>query len=107
MEPNKEQREHELTVNVFVISSGLVGVCLTAIGLIRVVVAQTNVSTVADNILAADSVLFMICCFLAFWSFKTRFAKRRVILRQIIDSLFMLALATMVGVCVLIAYALL
>lgn len=104
-ESSKERRDQDITVHVFSISAGLVGVCLTAISLIRVVVAQTNVSTIADDLLAADAILFMVCCFLSFGSFKTASAGRRRLLRKLIDGLFMVALAIMVAVCALIAYA--
>lgn len=102
----KEEHEHDLTMHVFTISAGMVGVCLTGIGLLHVVIAQTKISTFGDDLLAADAVMFMTCCFLSFWSFKTRSAPRRRVMRWIIDGLFMMALALMVVVCGLIVYAL-
>ncbi len=92
-------------MHVFTISGGLVGVCLTAIGLLRLLTHHTQVATVADELLAADAVLFMVCCFLSFWSFKTETPRRRLVLRRVIDWLFMVALFSMVVVCALIAYA--
>ena len=103
-EPSKEHREHDLTMHVFVISAGLVGVCLTAIGLLRIFTSHTRVNTIADELVAADAVLFMVCCSLSFWSFKTEEPIRRRTLRRVIDVLFMTALAFMVVVCTLIAY---
>lgn len=102
----KEEQEHGLIMHVFTISAGMVGVCLTGIGLLRVIIAQTKVSTFGDDLLAADAVMFMTCCFLSFWSFKTSSVPRRHVMRWIIDGLFMLALALMVVVCGLIVYAL-
>jgi hypothetical protein len=102
---SREAREHDLTMHVFTISAGLVGVCLTAIGLLRIFTAHTSITTIADELLAADAVLFMVCCSLSFWSFKTGDERLRRLLRRVIDSLFMLALAFMVIVCALIAYA--
>lgn len=104
-EPSREQREHDLTIHVFTISAGLVGVCLTAIGLLRILTHHTQITTVADELLAADAVLFMVCCFRSFWSFKTETSRRRLALRRVIDWLFMVALFFMVVVCSLIAYA--
>jgi hypothetical protein len=100
-----EQREHDLTMHVFSISAAMVGVCLTAIGILRLVAAQIRVETMGDELLAADSVLFVVCCFLSFWSFKTVTKRLRSRLRVIIDTLFMLALTIMVVVCAVIAYA--
>jgi hypothetical protein len=93
-------------MQVFSISAGMVGVCLTAIGILRLVTSQTRIETVGDQLLSADAVLFVLCCFLSFWSFKSRGPRMRRILRIIIDGLFMLALSIMVLVCVVIAYAL-
>jgi hypothetical protein len=100
-----EQREHDLTMHVFAISAAMVGVCLTAIGILRLITTQTRVETIGDDLLAADAVVFMVCCFLSFWSFKSRVARLRHRLRLIIDVLFMLALTIMVFVCAVIAYA--
>jgi hypothetical protein len=104
--PFHEQREHDLTMHVFSISAGMVGVCLTAIGILQLVAAQTRVQTLGDEFLAADAVLFVVACFLSFWSFKTGQPKLRQRLRLLVDALFMLALLVMVGVCAIIAYAL-
>lgn len=100
-----EQREHDFTMHVFSISAGMVGVCLTAIGILRLVTSQTRIETIGDELLAADAVLFVLCCFLSFWSFKSDGIRVRRILRLVIDILFMLALSIMVLVCTVIAYA--
>ena len=103
--PNKEQREHDLTMHIFTISAGLVGVCLTAIGLLRVLASHSRVETLGEELLSANALLFMICCLLSFWSFKTSLQRHRNVLRKIIDSLFLLALLLMAAVCTLVAYA--
>jgi hypothetical protein len=100
-----EHREHDLTMHVFAISAGMVGVCLTAIGILRLITSQSRVETIGDELLAADAVVFMVCCFLSFGSFKIRSARPRRLLRLIIDGSFMLALTMMVIVCAVIAYA--
>ena len=104
--PSHEQREHDLTMHVFSISAAMVGVCLTAIGILRLVAAQSKAQTLGDEFLAADAVLFVVVCFLSFWSFKTRKASHRERLRLVVDVLFMFALVIMVSVCAIIAYAL-
>jgi Tfp pilus assembly protein PilN len=104
-EPSHEQREHELTLHLFSISAAMVGVCLTAIGILRLVTAQTKVQTLGDDFLAVDAVLFVVCCFLSFWSFKTKQARLRQRLRLLVDVLFMAALVVMTGICAIIAYA--
>ena len=105
-ESSSEQREHDLTMHVFAVSAAMVGVCLTAIGILRLVAAQTQAQTVGDELLAIDAVLFVVCTSLAFWSFKTHRPTARRRLRVVVDALFLLGLAGMASICALIAYAL-
>jgi hypothetical protein len=100
-----EQREHELTIHVFSVSAAMVGVCLTAIGILRLVAAQTKAQTLGDDFLALDAVLFVICCSLAFWSFKTKHKAICRRLRLIVDTLFLIGLSAMACICAIIAYA--
>lgn len=100
-----EAREHDLTMHVFTVSAGMVGVCLTAIGLLRLVASQTKVQTLGDDLLAIDAMLFVTCAFLAFWSFKTETPQTRRRLRVIVDTLFLAGLAGMAVICAVIAYA--
>jgi hypothetical protein len=104
--PPAERKEEELAMNVFSISAGMIGVCLTAIGILRVVSSQSSTETIGDNLLAIDSVLFVLCCYLSFWSFKAGNVRLRHGLRLVADGLFMLAMTVMVAVCAIIAYAL-
>ena len=97
--------EHELALHVFSISAGMVGACLTGIGLLRVAVSQVQAATIGDEVLAADAIAFVVCCGLSFWSFKTPNVARRTWLRWVVDVLFMAALAIMVVVCSVLAYA--
>lgn len=103
--PNPEAHEHDLTMHVFAVSAGMVGVCLTAIGLLRLITAQTKVQTLGDELLAVDAVLFVVCAFLAFWSFKTDAPRARRRLRLVVDALFLTGLAGMGAICAVIAYA--
>ena len=105
-ESSTEQREHELTMHVFSVSAAMVGVCLTAIGILRLVAAQTQAQTLGDELLAMDAIVFVVCSTLAFWSFKTSQPKTRRRLRFVVDTLFLLGLSTMAFVCTVIAYAL-
>jgi cation transport ATPase len=103
--PESEAQEYDLTMHVFTVSAGMVGVCLTAIGLLRLITAQTKVQTLGDDLLAVDAILFVICVFLAFWSFKTKTTSTRRRLRLVVDILFLVGLAGMAAICAVIAYA--
>jgi hypothetical protein len=50
--------EHDICIHIFIVSSAMVGVCLTVIGLIRVVITLGHAYTLADDFLAGDALLF-------------------------------------------------
>ena len=84
----------------------MVGVCLTVIGIIRVVISARKVDTLADDFLAADSVLFLASCFLSYWAMRTRSVRRMHRVERWADGIFLLALLSMAGICGFITYAL-
>ncbi len=91
-------------MQVFSLSAALVGVCLTGIGVLQVIASQTKLSSVADEVLAGDALLFMATCMLSFWSFKTRQQRRRRMLRVTVDVIFNIALLLMVIVCAMVTW---
>jgi len=103
--PQQEQREHDLTMHIFAISAGLVGVRLTAIGLMRVLALHSRVETLGEELLSGNARCFMICCLLSCWYFKTSSLSRHDSFRKIIDGLLLVALVFMVAVCMMLAYA--
>jgi len=97
----------DLCLHIFTASAALVGVCLTVIGLIRVVVATTRIGTVADDLLAADAMLFMVACLLAYWALRARSLRRMHRLERLADAIFLIALLLMTIICGVITWAIL
>jgi hypothetical protein len=90
---------------VFTVSAGMVGVCLTVIGLVRIVIAYRKVDTFADDLLAADAILFLISCLCAYWALRTRNVRRMHRVERIADGVFILAMILMVCACGFITFA--
>ena len=68
--------EQDISVHISTVSSAMVGVCLTVIGLIRVVITLGTADTLADDFLAADALLFLISCLLSYWALRSRSVHR-------------------------------
>jgi len=96
--------EQDISIHIFTVSSAMVGVCLTVIGLIRVVITLGRADTLADDFLAGDALLFLISCLLSYWALRSRSANRMHRLEKIADGIFIVAMIGMVGVCALITY---
>src|SRR5437773_4114314 len=96
--------EHDICIHIFTVSSAMVGVCLTVIGLIRVVISLGTADTLADDFLAADALLFLVSCMLSYWALRSRGLRRMHRLERIADGIFIVAMVGMVVVCALITY---
>lgn len=96
--------EQDICIHIFTVSSAMVGVCLTVIGLIRVVITLGRADTLADDLLAGDALLFLISCLLSYWALRSRSVRRMHRLEKIADGIFILAMIGMVIICALITY---
>ena len=98
--------EEDLCIHIFTVSAAMVGVCLTVIGLIRIVITLQKVDTLADDLLAADSLLYLASCVLSYSALRTRKVRRMHRVERVADGVFLLAMVLMVAICLFITYAL-
>jgi hypothetical protein len=96
--------EQDICIHIFTVSSAMVGVCLTVIGLIRVVITLGRADTLADDFLAGDALLFLVSCLLSYWALRSRSVHRMHRLERVADAIFIIAMIGMVVICALIAY---
>ena len=96
----------DLAERIFSTSAQLVGVCLTVIGVFRVVFELNNVNTIADNLMAIDALVFLGSCVLSYLALRSMRAERSLALEQAADLVFLAGLGMMVVVCGLVAYEL-
>ena len=97
--------EEDLCVHIFTVSAAMVGVCLTVIGILRVVIATQRSDTFADDLLSLDAVFFLASCVLSYWALRTRSSRRMHRVERVADFVFLSALLIMVLVCGFITYA--
>jgi multisubunit Na+/H+ antiporter MnhF subunit len=98
--------ERELNVHIFSVSAQLVGICLTVLGLFRVMTRLEGVSRIADQLLALDAIAFLTACVFAYASLRSEAQLRRRALERVADVSFGIALLVMTAVCILIAWEL-
>ena len=97
--------EEDICIHIFTVSAAMVGVCLTVIGLLRVVITLRKADTFADDLLALDAVLFLLSCLASYWVLRTRSVRRRHRVERFADLVFILALLLMVAVCGFLTFA--
>jgi hypothetical protein len=102
---SKASLEEDICIHIFTVSAAMIGVCLTAIGLIRIIITIRKVNTIADDLLAADAFFFLVSCLLSYWALRTRSVRRMHRVERVADVSFIVGLTLMVAICAVITYA--
>ena len=101
----KTKLEEDICIHIFTVSSAMVGVCLTVIGLIRVVITLGKADTLADDLLASDALLFLTSCLLSYAAMRARSFRRMHRIERTADVVFIVAMVVMTVVCGFITYS--
>jgi hypothetical protein len=88
--------DEDLSVHIFTVSSTMVGVCLTAIGLIRVIInLRGGVGTLIDDMVAVDAMMFVASGLLAYWALRSRRKQRLHRIESFAEKIFIAAMVLM------------
>lgn len=90
-EQRDEQRralDDDICVHIFTSSSTMVGVCLTVVGILRVVVTLRSKDVLGDDLLAINAMMYLASALLAYWGLRTRNHKRNHRLEYTADGIF-------------------
>jgi hypothetical protein len=96
--------DEDLSVHIFTVSATMVGVCLTAVGLIRVIINLRGVETIIDTLVALDAVLFVISGLLSYWALRSRKYGRLHRIETFAEKVFLAAMILMGTSCVSLVY---
>jgi hypothetical protein len=97
--------DDDLCVHIFTASAAMVGVCLTVIGIIRVVISLRKADLFVDDLLAWDAILYLLSCLLSYGALRTRRTRRNHRLERSADAIFLIALTITAINAGLIAWA--
>src|SRR3954465_14671303 len=99
MERRNGDLEADVCIHIFTVSAAMVGVCLTVIGLIRVVITLGKIDTLTDDLLALDALLFMVASLLSYSALRSRSKRRMHRVEKLADGIFIVAMLLMTTVC--------
>ena len=96
--------DEDLSVHIFTVSATMVGVCLTAVGLIRVVITMRGVESIIDTLVALDAVLFVVSGLLSYWALRSRKRGRLHHIEGIAERVFIAAMILMGVSCLALVF---
>ncbi|TBR36718.1 hypothetical protein EYV96_12430 [Dyella terrae] len=90
---DKSPLDHDISTHIFTTSAAMVGVCITVIGILRVIIAIRQADLIEDDMFAVNAMLYLVTCLMSYWSLRTRSVRRLHRLERISDTLFLVSLA--------------
>lgn len=88
-ETQRQRLDHDICVHIFTASAAMVGVCLTVIGIIRMVISLRHTDVVGDDLLAVNAMAYLVACLTSYWALRTRNMGRNHRLERVADVLFL------------------
>jgi hypothetical protein len=95
---------HQITV--FSVSAGMVGVCLTAVGLIAVLQGLSRYKTVCDDLLVVDMMVFLLASAFSYVAFRLEFRRPWRLFHVASDVMVLAGMFLMVVAAALLVWAL-
>lgn len=84
--------DDDICVHIFTSSSVMVGVCLTVVGILRVIITLRSEDLLADDLLALNAMVYLVSGVLAYSALRTRNRKRNHRLEYLADAIFMVGM---------------
>ncbi|MFS2122713.1 hypothetical protein [Pseudomonas sp. Pseusp97] len=91
-EPEPPSLDDDICVHIFSVSATMVGVCLTVIGIIRVILTLRGDDLIIDDLVAINMFCYLVAAFCAYWSLRTHRTLRGQRMVRIADAVFLVAL---------------
>jgi len=86
---HRRSLDDDICVHIFTSSSVMVGVCLTVVGILRVVVTLRSEDVLGDDLLTVNTMIYLLAAMVSYWALRTRSRKRNHRLEYIADGLFL------------------
>jgi hypothetical protein len=94
--PEDDERLYSHLLTLLSVSAAMVGVCVTAIGLVSVIKAINKVEHVVEDMLAVATIIFSMVTLLSFLGIRTQIRRTWPRYMLVLDVIFCVGIATMV-----------
>lgn len=99
-----EERIHSHLLTLLSVSAAMVGVCLTAIGLVSVIEAISQIEHAVEDMLAVASIVFSLVTLMSFLGIRTPLRRTWPPFILVLDVVFCVGIATMVLASMLLTF---
>jgi hypothetical protein len=102
--PDDDDSTYPHLLTLLSVSAAMVGVCLTAIGLVSVIEALRQVEALVDDLLAIGTLTFSVVTLMSFLGLRTQIRRNWPSYMLLLDSVFCFGIGTIVLASLLLTY---
>jgi hypothetical protein len=84
--------DEDICVHILTASSVMVGVCLTVVGILRMVIKLRSEDVTGDDLLSINAMLYLLSALLSYWALRTRNRKRNHRIAYAADGVFIVGM---------------
>ena len=97
-------RDRDVLLRLLSVTASLAGLCIAALGFLEASDRPSLEQSYADELIAIDAILFVVCVYLILWALRTQSLKRARALSRLVDAVFLFALTTLLAAATYIIY---
>ena len=97
-----QPRNGDISAHILPTSATMVGVCITLVGIVRLLEAHAAIATVTDNIAAGAALMFLVSTLLSYVSLRTE--RNITKIERLADLIFLAGLVILVACGIMLAW---
>ncbi len=88
-------------------ATSMTGICVGLLGAVNAFSRSQNIETFADDVLAMNALLFLVCCYLIVWGLRANSRHLTARLLRIVEYIFLGAMSLLVLIGFFVVYSVL
>lgn len=88
-------------------ATSMTGICVGLLGAVNAFSRSQNIETVADDVLALNALLFLVCCYLTVWGLRAESRHVTARLLRMVEYLFLGSMSLLVLIGFFVVYSVL
>ncbi|MGQ3056559.1 MAG: hypothetical protein ACT6T0_05130 [Nevskia sp.] len=102
-----DARHERLLERLLTAATSMTGICVGLLGAVNAFARSRNIETLADDVLAMNALMFLICCYLVVWGLRTGSRRTTARLLRAVETLFLASMTLLVAIGFFVVYSVL
>lgn len=102
-----DARHERILERLLSAATSMTGICVGLLGAVNAFARSRNIETLADDVLAMNALMFLICCYLVVWGLRTGSRRTTARLLRAVETLFLASMTLLVAIGFFVVYSVL